>query len=264
MSSRDTNCSPHGAAATPRGWIIEWLTSPILRLRLHIRLGPMNEGGPLVRRVLVTMLAIVSITGAAACSGASGTHPQSLSTSTSTSTHGTPSQTTSTASAPSTSASSTSGRPSRGAPTPTVTPPAQGAVNAYVADFNLGVAAERDPANADLTWIAKYERGNVKTQTQKSFEFMRTHHLAYRGAAPDPNVKVQSVVSNKLVILTSCLIVDKADPWTQYDTSTGKAVPTGKPRKPAPPYLLTIFMRGSGTAWQINSLEQDTSKTCTG
>jgi hypothetical protein len=105
----------------------------------------------------------------------------------------------------------------------------------------------------------------VRTQTEQSFAYMKSHQLAFRGAAPNPSVKVQSVLSPKVLILTSCLVTDKSDPWIEYSTATGKAVPTGTPRNPPPPYLLRIFMKASsGSTWQITSVLQDTSKTCTG
>ncbi|MGI8667972.1 MAG: hypothetical protein ACR2N4_18405 [Jatrophihabitans sp.] len=116
-----------------------------------------------------------------------------------------------------------------------------------------------------MSWIAKYETGEFRTQDEQSFESMKAHHLAYRGAAPNPNVKVQSVLSPTAVILTSCQVIDPSDPWVQYDTTTGKAVPRGTQRTPPPPYLLTFFMKASsGSTWQITSVVQDTSKTCKG
>jgi len=146
-----------------------------------------------------------------------------------------------------------------------VTPPAQGAVDAYVADFNLGTAASRDPAHADLSWVARYEIGDVKKQTEQSLAYMKTHGLAYRGATPDPNVKVDSVLSSTAIVLTSCLIVSKTDPWTQYVVATGKPVASPSPRNPPPPYLLRIYMKTSSAgAWQIENVLQDTSKTCKG
>jgi hypothetical protein len=150
-------------------------------------------------------------------------------------------------------------------PTPSVTPPAQGAVEAYVADFNLGTSASRDPANADLSWIARYETGKVKKQTVQSFAYMKARGLAYRGATPDPNVKVQSVLSSNSIVLTSCLVVSKTDSWTQYAVATGKPVSSPSPRNPPPPYLLRIYMKANAKgAWQIENVLQDTSKTCKG
>ena len=63
--------------------------------------------------------------------------------------------------------------------------------------------------------------------------------------------------------LTSCLLVDKSDPWIEYDTATGKAVPVAT-RNPPPPYLLTIFMKASGSQWQMYDVLQNSSKTCQG
>lgn len=201
---------------------------------------------------------------ASGCSSSSGTHTQSVpatSSSTATSPASVGSRTSSSPTDPSSPSLST-GKSSAPVATPTVTPPAQGAVNAYVASYNAGIAALRDPASADLSWIAKYETGKFRTQDEQSFAYLKAHHLAYRGATPDPNVKVQSVVSPKFVILTSCQIVDRSHPWVQYDTRTGKAVPRGNTRTPPPPYLLQLFMKLDGPEWQVSSVAQDTRKTC--
>lgn len=213
---------------------------------------------PVTRTLAVIATLCAVALGSTACSSSSGTHTQSLSP--------TPSGSSDTPSSPSVSSSATTGSaPGSEVPTPTVTPPAQDAVDAYVADFNEGIRASRDPAHADLVWISKYETGKARVQTQQSFTYTRAHQLAFRGAAPDPNVKVRSLLSSSAVILTSCLVIDNSDPWVEYDTATGKAVPTGTPRNPPPPYLLTIFMKAtSGANWKISSVVQDTSKTCKG
>lgn len=56
-------------------------------------------------------------------------------------------------------------------------------MNSYYADYNAGTAANRDPAHADVTWISRYETGDVRTQTEQSFAYMKSHQLAFRGAA---------------------------------------------------------------------------------
>ena len=138
-------------------------------------------------------------------------------------------------------------------------------MNSYYADYNARIQSLRSPAKADLSWIAEYETGKFRTQDEQSYASLKAQHLAYRGAAPKPNVKVQGVLSRTAVILTSCEVVNPSDPWEQYDTATGKAVAKSKPRKPPPPYLLTFFMKAnSGSTWQITSVVQDTSKTCKG
>ncbi|PZS30748.1 MAG: hypothetical protein DLM61_09970 [Pseudonocardiales bacterium] len=145
-----------------------------------------------------------------------------------------------------------------------MTPPAQAAVNAYYADFNADTASSRAPDHADLSWVAKYETGKARTQTQQAYAFMKAHGRAFRGTPPNPSVKVRSVLSDKAVILTSCLLVDKSNPWVQYATATGNAIPVAK-RNPPPPYLLTIFMRtGSSGDWQLYDVLQSADKTCRG
>lgn len=214
------------------------------------------------RRLAYVVIVIASCLGLAAC-GSGGAHTQSIgpSPSPSASTLAGSSDPAPTSTAPSSSSSAPS---SSGVPTPTVAPSEQSAVDAYVADFNDGIQALRDPAHADLSWIAKYEMGTFRTQDEQSFASLKTSHLAYRGAAPDPNIKVQTVLSPTAVILTSCQVIDPSNPWIQYDTSTGKAVPVGTPRTPPPPYLLQLFMKSTAGAWQVTSVVQDTSKTCKG
>lgn len=202
----------------------------------------------------------------AGCHGSSGVHTQTpTSDPPSSTTSTTPSTTripTTTTTAPSTAAPSI---PTRTLTPPRVTPAAQDAVNSYYADYNAGIQALRDPAKADLRWIAKYETGKFRTEDEQSFASLKAQHLAYRGATPNPHVKVQAVLSSNALVLTSCQVVDASDPWEQYDTTTGKAVVHGKSRTPPPPYLLTFFMKASsGSTWQITSVVQDTSKTCKG
>ena len=214
-------------------------------------------------------LSVTAVGGAVAlllsgCGGSGSPTEKSTSSASSalsTATAPNPASSTSTTSA----ASVSTKAPSSELPTPKVTPPAHAAVDSYYADFNAGVAANRNPAHADLSWIAKYETGAVRKQTEQSYIYMKDHRLAWRGAAPNPTVKVASVLSPKAVLLTSCLLVDKSSPWVEYNIATGKTVPRGKRRNPPPPYLLRIFMRaGPASVWQITSVVQDTSKTCTG
>ena len=222
-------------------------------------------------QLTVTAAALTVALTLAACSGSSGgTHAQSLSpapTDSSTTSSSAPVTSTSSSPPPSPSPSDTSSSStarSSGVPTPSVAPSAQRAVNAYVANFYAASKALRDPAHADLSWIAKYETGTFRTQEQQSFASLKSGHLAYRGAVPNPNIKVQSVLSPTAVILTSCLVVHPSDPWVRYNTTTGKAASTAKPRTPPPPHLLQLFMKSTGGVWQVSSVVQDTSKTCKG
>ncbi len=215
------------------------------------------------RRLAYVVIVVASCLSLAAC-GSSGAHTQSISPSPTPSTSVPPTVSpTSTSTSTSASATDSPASSSAGVPTPTVTPSGQAAVDAYVADFNADTAASRDPANADLAWIAQYETGTARTQTEQSYANLKASHLAFRGKAPNPSVKVQSVLSSTAVTLTSCLLVDKSDPWIEYDTTTGKAVPVAT-RNPPPPYLLTIFMKASGSQWQIYDVLQNSSKTCQG
>jgi hypothetical protein len=149
-------------------------------------------------------------------------------------------------------------------PTPSVTPSAQGAVDAYYSYFNADVAASRHPSQADLSFIAKYATGDPRTATQQAFASMKSQGRAWRGTSPDPRVKVKAVLSSTVVQLTSCLMVARGDPWEQYTVATGKALPVPK-LTPPPPYLLTIFMKVDDAGiWQIYDLIQTRGATCTG
>ena len=236
------------------------------------RVTPQVQGGGMASRPTGTAhigLSLIPLLLAAAlvagCGGTSGVHTQTPTSdppSSSRSTSPSTAPITTTTTTPSTAAPSI---PTRTLTPPRVTPAAQDAVNSYYADYNARTKALRDPAKADLSWIDKYETGKFRTQDEQSYASLKAQHLAYRGATPNPNVKVQGVLSRTAAILTSCEVVHASDLWERYDTTTGKAVVHGKSRTPPPPYLLTFFMKASsGSTWQITSVVQDTSKTCKG
>jgi hypothetical protein len=148
-------------------------------------------------------------------------------------------------------------------PTPTVSPAAQGAVDAYIAFYNAMAVADRDPVHADLSFIDKYLTGKAKTLVEQTYAEMKSEHLASRGTPGDPRVKVSAVLSPTAVMLSSCLATDKADPYTEYHVDTGRPV-VAPTRTPQPPYLLTLPMKVVGGDWKVTDVIQDTSKTCSG
>ncbi len=103
--------------------------------------------GALVVAGCILLLSVV------ACGG-SGTHTQSFSPSPSLSTTDSSSSTIG-STTPATDPPSSG--PTSGVPAPSVTPPAQSAVDAYYAFFNADIKASRDPAHADLRFVAMYE-----------------------------------------------------------------------------------------------------------
>ena len=217
----------------------------------------------MARRRRIAVLAAGATTVLAAC-GSTGTHTQDISPTSSGSSTSSSSATSSPTPTATATSSATSTQGATSVPTPHVTPPAQGAVNDYIANFNADIAASRDPRHADLSFIAKYETGDIRKSTEASFKSMITQGLAWRGSTPNPRVKVKSVISTSVVQLTSCLAIDKANPWEQYTLATGKAAPVPT-LSPPPPYLLTIFMKvGPGGVWQIYDVLQTRGSTCAG
>src|SRR3954451_14132727 len=219
----------------------------------------------MVRRLLIaTLLGGTMSLLVAGCGASHGTHTPSVSPSPVDSTNSTssrPSSTSSRAPAPS---SSTSVPKSTGAvATPTVTPPAQAAVNAYIALENALAAASRDPKHADLAAVNRYLSGKALTLFGGSLRAMSTAGQAYRGTPASPRIKVQSVVSNSYVVLTSCPKANTADPYVRYDVRTGQAIKTQK-QSPPPPYLATLPMKKINGHWKLIDFLQNVGKTCSG
>jgi hypothetical protein len=207
------------------------------------------------RRRTIWVIVASATVALAACSS-SGTHTQSYSPSPSSAS----SSSTSSSDPASTSASSTAPT-SSGVPTPTVTRPAQAAVNAYIAQLNLTVAADRDPAHADLAAINRYLTGRALTLIDGEYTAMAKAGQAYRGTPATPRIKVQTVLSSTAVMLTTCPQFNRSDPYVEYYVATGKPVPVPT-RNPPPPYLLTVFMKKVGTQWKVYDLLQNAGQTC--
>jgi hypothetical protein len=215
------------------------------------------------RRVVTAAVVACAVFGLAACTSSGSTHVQSFSPSpsdppTTTSTGPAPSS-----SPPSTSSSSPSTSSGSGVATPTVTPPAQKAVNAYITFVNANDAAALDPAHANLAEVNKYLSGSALKVIDGSFQAMKSAGQAYRGSPPNPRVKVQSVLSSSFVILTSCPLENPTNPSVEYFTATGKLVPVPT-RSPPPPYRLTLPMKLTNGQWQLTDILQNAGKTCTG
>lgn len=215
-----------------------------------------DEGTKMSHRLGGAAATVALATILTACGGNSGTHTQSFSPS--------PSDpvSTSISSAPQSSSSSRSST-SSGLPTPTVTPPAQGAVNAYIGLQNALSVASRDPKHADLAGVNKYLSGTALTLFDQSLKSMASAGQAYRGTPASPRVTVQSVVSSSFVFLTNCPLASSSDPFIRYDVKTGSAI-TAPTQSPPPPYLETLPMKKVGSQWKLTDFIQNTSKTCTG
>jgi hypothetical protein len=159
--------------------------------------------------------------------------------------------------------STSSTRPSSTIATPTVNHSGQGAVDAYIAFYNLSTSADRDPAHVDIAELDQYLTGKAKSLYDGVYASMKSAGLAYRGTPDAPRLTVGSVLSPRFVFLTSCPAASATNPFVQYKVSTGKPIVTKKPRVP-PPWKRTISMRKVGSSWKVSDILVDTSKTCSG
>lgn len=213
--------------------------------------------GRVVRSGLPVLLAAVLLAGCGSTSGVRIQTP-SLDPGPSTSASATPSTST-------TSVARTTTPPgSLGVPTPSVTPQAQRAVDAYIAFYNASGAADRDPAHADIAALDRYLTGKAKILFDSNYASMKKSGLAYRGTAPNPRVKVRQIFSAKSIFLESCPLLSTTDPYVEYTVSNGKPVAAAVKRNPPPPYLLILPMVKVGDHWKLSDVVQNASKTCTG
>lgn len=211
-------------------------------------------------RLLIAAIVACTTSALAAC-GSSGTHTQDFTPTSSSPTA--PTSSVSTSPAPTTSTSGPSSSPKvKPVPTPSVATSAQGAVDAYIRLTNLANSASLDPAHADLSELRTYLTGNALKLYNENFAGMKTAGEAYRGTPADPRVKVQSVPSPTVVLLTSCPLSSATDPFTEYYVATGKALPVPT-RTPPPPYLTVLTMVKTGSQWQLSGLVTNAGKTCT-
>lgn len=210
------------------------------------------------RRLLSVAVLCAVATTSAACSGSSGTHAQTdlpTSPDTSTNTEAPTSTSPTGATHPSTSKPSTPTNVS--VPTPTVTPPAQGAVNAYIGMGNVLNHWDLDPRKARRSELQPYVTGSALTDFMRIYRDMAAQHLAYRGNPDTPHLRVVSVTSSAAV-LSNCPSPAAVNPSVQYNVVTGKVVKStgdGPFRK-----AITVLKRAG--AWRVNSIASDTSKAC--
>jgi hypothetical protein len=205
--------------------------------------------------VLPLLFAIVLLAG---CGGSSGVHTQTPTSGpvSSTGESSTPTASTSTTN-PSTASTN------KDVPTPTVTAPAQDAVNAYITFYNVSNAADIDPAHAELAKMNSLLTGKALTLFDGVLASLKKNGIAYRGTPPNPHVKVGSILSPTFMYLASCpKPLPSDEPFVQYYVATGKIVPVTKPAV-APPYKVTVPMKKVNGSWKVADVLVDTSKTCT-
>lgn len=208
-----------------------------------------------VKRILAAIAAAVSLATLAAC-GSSGTHTQSLTPSASAS------SSTSRPTASSVPATPSRSTPPRSAPrplpTPSVTPPAQGAVNAYTAALNVLLRWDVDPRKAKPKELAPYVTPKVLQQFVASFKNMAQHGLAYRGTPDTSHLKIVTADSST-VVFTDCMVPSRTAPYTQYVVATGKPVPPTVPAGLHPRVITMLNQRGR---WRMSSDIPNFAKTC--
>jgi hypothetical protein len=214
------------------------------------------------RYVWWAALLIGTLVGAAGCSGGSGkpaasaTATNGLPTPSSTSR---PVRTTTTTSRPAT----TTPKATATIAVPKVEKSAQGAVDAYIDYLRAAVYVEADPGEIRRGDMNKLLGAKARTGINASLDALAKAGIAYRGTPPDPRVKVIEVASSKLVLLSSCPLQSKSDPYRQVVVATGKPVKVSD-RRPGPPYLRTLTMFHNKKRWVLIKFSDDTSRTCTG
>jgi hypothetical protein len=195
---------------------------------------------------------------ATACSG-SGTHTQTPGP---TSPTGEPSTTpTSTSSATAPSSPHTTPTRKDQVPTPTVTPPSQAAVDAYISAYNRGNQLFLNPLAANASALAEFEMGEALQADTTSLKAAARAGIAYRGTPAQPRIKVVTA-SVTVVAIADCGLESKTDPYVEYYVKTGAAVPQRKLPHP-PPYLHAITVRNTSNGWKVSDIAVDGSKTCT-
>lgn len=206
----------------------------------------------MARQLLTAMvIAVCAAIGAVACSGSSGTHVQSPPNSTRAIETSSPTDSrTSTASA-----SRTSPVPTYGAAYP--------AVKTYMMINARYYAGLKNPAKFEASSLTPYVAGEAKIVLINSIGDEKKQGRAYRGTPDTSRVTVKSSSLNGSlpeVVLSDC--PEPSTTWTEYALSSGKAVPTTKP-KVAPPYAATIKMfQPNREQWVMTSFVLDGSRTC--
>ena len=132
----------------------------------------------------------------------------------------------------------------------------QGAVNAYIGLINVTAELGADPAHANMAELAPYVTAATLPQWRQIFSNMAREHLAYRGNADNPNLKLIAATSQSAA-LNSCPQPAKTNPSVQYNVLTGKVIKTS-----GGPYLKAITVLFTAGRWRVSGIASNTSKTC--
>jgi hypothetical protein len=146
-------------------------------------------------------------------------------------------------------------------PTPTVTQPAQAAVDAYISAYNLGNQLFLNPATANPGALAEFEMGQALLADTASLKALAKAGIAYRGTPAQPRIKVVTAAGT-VVTIADCGLESKTDSYVEYYVKTGALVPQRKLPHP-PPYLHAITVSNTGAGWKVADIAVDGSKTCT-
>jgi hypothetical protein len=215
-------------------------------------------------RVLVVLSAVVAV-GVSGCS-ANSVKQESTTSALPTSATTRPTTTKPTTTKPTTTkaASETPASPAATIAIPKVEPHAQGAVNSYIAFLRAEVFVGQDPGQIRRSGMTMYLGAKALKAVNAQLDAMAAAGTAFRGNPDDPRVTVDTVASSKLVLLYSCPLPAKTNPYHVITVKTGKQVVPPK-QSPPPPYQLLLFMfLNKKNHWVLIKFSQDTSRTCTG
>lgn len=143
-------------------------------------------------------------------------------------------------------------------------PPRLIAQDVYDADFEARVQASRNPEHANLSWIAAYEKGRARARSERTFSYLKTHHIAYRGTPPRLTDEFRRSPSRTEVLLRVCLMRQRVGPWLPYDVTTGKDLRIGSQMDvfPSYPVIVRIAESGAQSEWSITSFRRDPDSGC--
>lgn len=210
------------------------------------------------RQLTISAAALTAAVTLVACSSSSGTQPQSLSpTGASASISSVQTKSASPSKPPNSSSSSPRTVPS--VPTPTVTPPAQQAVDAYISASNVLLTWDRDPGRAQTGQVSSYVTATVLAQVLGAYRSMAQSGLAYRGTPDQSHIKVLAASATSAAF-TDCPTPSATDPYTQYVVATGKAVRSTTPSGLHAKAVTVIYQSGH---WRISGIVPNLAKTCT-
>lgn len=219
--------------------------------------------------LLAPLLAIAVV--ASGCSGNSGHRNPTGSTSPPTGASTEPTTTTPASTAPgpttasATKATSTiSTAPTSAITIPKVAPSAQPAVDNYIAFLRAEYLVGQDPGEIRRGDMTMYLGAKALKSVNAQLDAMAAAGTAFRGNPDNPRVTLDFIASSKLVVLNSCPLPAKTDPYHVIKVSTGATVVPPK-QNPPPPYELRIlmFLNKKGR-WVLINSTADTSRTCTG